>query len=62
MASVNEQLVRDYLESLGYLLRQPRKYQVIARGKEPFEEADWLGVNPAVPEWGVAAVARPKPG
>lgn len=62
MASVNEQLVRDYLESLGYLLRQPRKYQVIARGKEPFEEADWLGVNPAVPEWGAAAVARPKPG
>lgn len=62
MASVNEQLVKDYLESLGYLLRQPRKYQVIARGKEPFEEADWLGLNPAVPEFAAVPGRRPKPG
>jgi hypothetical protein len=62
MASVNEQLVGDYLESLGFLLRQPRKYQVIARGKAPFEEADWLGVNPAMPELLAVPERRPKPG
>jgi len=62
MVSVNEQLVQCYLESLGFLVRQPRKYQVIARGKAPFEEADWLGVNPAMPEWPAVPGRRPKPG
>ena len=31
MASVNEWIVREYLEALGFLVRQPRKYQVMAR-------------------------------
>ena len=48
MASVNEWLVREYLEALGFLVRQPRKYQVVARSKNIHEEVDLLAVNPAV--------------
>ena len=48
MTSVNEQLVRDYLELLGFCVRQGRKYSVIARAKASWEEADLLGVNPGV--------------
>lgn len=51
-------MVRDYLESLGFLTRQPRKYQVIARGKNPDEEADWLAWNPG---W-KPGTERPAPG
>ena len=58
MTTVNGQLVRDYLESLGFLTRQPRKYQVIARGKNPDEEADWLAWNPG---W-KPGTERPAPG
>jgi hypothetical protein len=58
MTTVNGQLVRDYLESLGFLTRQPRKYQVIARGKNPDEEADWLAWNPG---W-KPGTDRPAPG
>lgn len=54
------------MESLGFLTRQPRKYQVIARGKNPDEEADWLawnpgwkgGERPAAGIWGAAELQR----
>lgn len=48
MSSVNEWVVREYLETLGFLVRQPRKYQVVARSKGLHEEVDLLAVNPAV--------------
>lgn len=47
MSSVNEWIVREYLEALGFLVRQPRKYQVVARSKGLHEEIDLLAVNPA---------------
>lgn len=47
MSSVNEWVVREYLEALGFLVRQPRKYQVVARSKGLHEEVDLLAVNPA---------------
>ena len=50
MASVNELIVRDYLEAAGLLVRQPRKYQVIARAKGIHEEVDFLAVNPSAVE------------
>ena len=59
MTSVNEQLVRDYLELLGFCVRQGRKYSVIARAKASWEEADLLGVNPVVTS---AAEQLPAPG
>lgn len=52
MASVNEWIVRDYLEALGFLVRQPHKYQVVARSKNFHEQVDLLALNPAVPEGG----------
>lgn len=65
MTSVNEQLVRDYLELIGFCVRQGRKYSVIARQKAAWEEADLLGANLAV--WATAglpgvAAMRPRPG
>lgn len=67
MASVNEWVVREYLEALGFLVRQPRKYQVVARSKGLHEEVDLLAVNPAVPSgaplpkaklWGAGELAQ----
>ena len=67
MSSVNEWVVREYLEALGFLVRQPRKYQVVARSKGLHEEVDLLVVNPAVqagsalPEamlWGARELAQ----
>ena len=67
MSSVNEWIVREYLESLGFLVRQPRKYQVVARSKGLHEEVDLLAVNPARPSgpplpkaklWGAAELAQ----
>jgi len=67
MASVNEWMVREYLEALGFLVRQPRKYQVVARSKGIHEEVDLLAVNPlakagaAFPEdmlWGARELAQ----
>jgi hypothetical protein len=52
MSSVNEWVVREYLEALGFLVRQPRKYQVVARSKGLHEEVDLLAVNPAVKSGG----------
>lgn len=46
MSSVNEGIVREYFESLGFLVSQPRKYQVVARAKRPDEEIDLLVLNP----------------
>ena len=46
MSSVNEWIVREYLEALGFLVRQPRKYQVVARSKGLHEEVDLLALNP----------------
>ena len=47
MSSVNEWIVREYFESLGFLVRQPRKYQVAARARmTPQEEVDLLVINP----------------
>lgn len=56
MASVSEIIVRDYLETLGFLVRQPTKYQVTARAKRPEEEIDLVAVNPT------AAGAPPRNG
>ena len=53
MSSVNEWVVREYLEALGFLVRQPRKYQVVARSKNVHEEVDLLASNPAVKGAGV---------
>jgi hypothetical protein len=48
---VNEWVVREYFEALGYLVTQPRKYEVPARRKKRAdEEIDLLVVNPAVRE------------
>lgn len=67
MSSVNELIVREYLETLGFLVRQPRKYQVVARSKGVHEEVDLLAVNPGVAPgmpppkaklWGSAELAQ----
>ena len=67
MSSVNEWVVREYLEALGFLVRQPRKYQVVARSKGLHEEVDLLAVNPALPPgqplpkaklWGATELAQ----
>ena len=67
MSSVNEWMAREYLEALGFLVRQPRKYQVVARSKGLHEEVDLLAVNPAVSpggslpkarQWGAAELAQ----
>ncbi len=65
MPSLSETLVRDWLEHLGFLVCQPRKYQVVGRMKRPDEEPDLLGWNPLaqgpLPEpgiWNGAALRR----
>ena len=58
MSSVNEWIVREYLEALGFLVRQPRKYQVVARSKGLHEEVDLLAVNPGVKPGGVLPKAK----
>lgn len=47
MSAVNEHIVREYFESLGFLVLQPRKYVVAARPKRSDEEIDLVVVNPA---------------
>lgn len=46
MPSVNETIARDYFESLGFFVLQPRKYSVTARAKRPEEEIDFVVINP----------------
>jgi hypothetical protein len=50
MAAVNEWIVREYFEHLGYLVSQPRKYTVPGRQKKASEEVDLVILNPAAPE------------
>ena len=51
MSAVSEWIVREYFESLGFLVRQPTKYQVSARSKLAEEEIDLLAVNPNPAEY-----------
>lgn len=46
MASVNEQIVREYFETLGFFVTQPNKHQVAARHKLDSEEIDLLVARP----------------
>ena len=57
MSAVSEWIVREYFESLGFLVRQPRKYQVSARPKQVEEEIDLLVVNPSVTEQNLSEAA-----
>ena len=66
MASVNEMIVREFFESLGFLVNQPRKYQVMARAKQAEEEVDFVVFNPqggavelpAFDVWGAAELRQ----
>lgn len=53
MAAVNEWVVREYFELLGYLVSQPRKYVVPGRQKKAEEEVDLVVFNPRVKEHSV---------
>ncbi|RKX30938.1 MAG: hypothetical protein DRP22_04475, partial [Verrucomicrobia bacterium] len=46
MSTVSDQIVREYFESLGFLVRQPTKYRVQGRSKEPVEQIDFVVWNP----------------
>lgn len=46
MASVNELIVREYFETLGFFVIQPNKHQVVARHKHDAEEIDLLISRP----------------
>lgn len=50
MSSVSEWIVREYLESLNFLVRQPRKFQIGARQKQAEEEIDLIAINPVARE------------
>lgn len=50
MPAVNECIVRDYFEHLGYFVSQPRKYTVPGRPKTADEEIDLIVCNPLVTE------------
>ncbi|MDK2857413.1 MAG: hypothetical protein PWQ29_579 [Verrucomicrobiota bacterium] len=50
MASVNEQIVREYFETLGFFVTQPNKHQVAARHKLDVEEIDLLIARPGPAE------------
>ncbi|MBN1268469.1 MAG: hypothetical protein JXB04_02695 [Kiritimatiellae bacterium] len=50
MSAVSEWIVREYFESLGFLVREPVKYQVAARKKLAEEELDLVVLNPKVKE------------
>lgn len=50
MSAVNEQIVREYFEHLGYCVTQPCKYVSIGRNKRIEEELDLLVTHPQVPE------------
>lgn len=46
MSAIDEGIVREYFEQNGFLVRQPRKYQVVARRKTGGEEVDLVVFNP----------------
>jgi hypothetical protein len=50
VSTVNEWVVREYFESLGYLVNQPCKYISSGRQKRAEEEVDLVVVNPRVTE------------
>ena len=50
MAGVNEWIAREYFETLGYLVCQPRKYTVPGRQKKASEEIDLVVHNAAIGE------------
>jgi hypothetical protein len=50
VSAVNEWVAREYFESLGYLVSQPRKYVVPGRQKLADEEADLVVFNPQISE------------
>jgi len=50
VSAVNESIVREYFESLGYLVRQPHKYLGPGRQKETGEDVDMVVFNPRVRE------------
>jgi hypothetical protein len=47
MSAVNEWIVREYFESLGFFVGQPRKYVVPGRTKTADEEIDLVVYHPA---------------
>lgn len=47
MSAVDESIVREYFEQSGFLVRQVRKYDVVARKKTGDEEIDLIVYNPA---------------
>jgi hypothetical protein len=49
MSAVNDWIVREYFEMLGYLVTQPRKYTV-PRHKTAGEEVDLVVINPSIKE------------
>ena len=53
MSAVNEWVVREYFESLGYLVSQPRKFVVPGRHKKAEEEIDLIITNPTIGEHSV---------
>ncbi len=46
MSSVNDRIVRDYLEQLGFLVLQPRTHVPAGRVRRPEDEMDLLAFNP----------------
>lgn len=46
MPAVNETIVREYFEAMGFLVQQPNKHLVQARAKRPEEEIDFVVFNP----------------
>lgn len=46
MSAIDEGIVREYFEQNGFLVRQPHKYQVVARRKHAEEEIDLMVYNP----------------
>lgn len=48
MSAVNEWIVREFFESHGFLVSQPRKYVVPGRSKTVEEELDLVVINPTV--------------
>ncbi len=65
MSAVNEEIVREFFETQGFLVRQPQKYQVVARAKRAGEEIDLFVLRHDVPHqppdkvlWGVNEVQQ----
>ena len=50
MSGVNEAIVREYFESLGFVVCQPCKYVIPGRKKKAEEELDLVVLNPLVGE------------